>query len=258
MWPKLTLVGLAVADPVDQVAVTIVEGARLRLDGAAGVAQSALDGAQFLWLQVAVRLMSPDGVVELREGRHSERGVEVGERLPVAVQPQAHVDAGIDSPVHVGLRVLRRRQSCRDEERSEGDVVFQEKLEIGAVEAVGVEALRPVDGVLPVERVAQVGAEDVLVAHLCSEGRAPQRPVEVGVEVEAEDLRAMVVVGHFRLRPAYQFEAILLVVPVDGWTEVELSASVLTLQRQEGLEGVLKLVVEARAIVSVRPVVLAA
>ena len=34
--------------------------------------------------------------------------------------------------------------SCRDEERSEGDVVFQEKLEIGAVEAVGVEALRPV------------------------------------------------------------------------------------------------------------------
>ena len=136
--------------------------------------------------------------------------------------------------------------------------MFQEKLEIGAVEAVGVEALRPVDGVLPVERVAQVGAEDVLVAHLCSEGRAPQRPVEVGVEVESEDLRAVVVVGHFRLRPAYQFEAILLVVPVDGRTEVEESASVLTLQRQEGLEGVLKLVVEARAIVSVRPVVLAA
>lgn len=61
------LVGLAVADPVDQVAVTIVEDARLRLYGAAGVAQSALDGAQFLWLQVAVRLMSPDGVVELRD-----------------------------------------------------------------------------------------------------------------------------------------------------------------------------------------------
>ena len=72
------------------------------------------------------------------------------------------------------------------------------------------------------QRFSEIGADDVLVAKLRTDGRSSQLPFKPAVEVQSYNIGAVEVVRHFVLRTANQFEAVFTVVPVDGRLQVQL------------------------------------
>ena len=79
-----------------------------------------------------------------------------------------------------------------------------------------------------VQRFAQVRADEVFIAQLGGHGRAAQRPVHIGVEVDSHHVGAVIVERNLA-RPGVvatqQLEAVVLMVPVDGGTETDPSAA---------------------------------
>ena len=59
------------------------------------------------------------------------------------------------------------------------------------------------------EWLTEIGADNVLVAELGTEGCSSQQPVEVTVEVDAEDIRAVVVKRNLLLRASDQLKAVM-------------------------------------------------
>ena len=106
------------------------------------------------------------------------------------------------------------------------------------------------------KRFAEVSAHEVLVSQFCSDGGATECPVEVAVEVHAEDVGAVIVERILVGSVAEEFEAVFAVIPVDRRFQMERSVLVLRLYCGVCLERVLKLVVPFHSVEGVRPVVL--
>ena len=102
-----------------------------------------------------------------------------------------------------------------------------------------------------IQRLAQVAADDVLVAELSPQGGTTQLPVEIAVQVDAEDIGAVVVERHLVLGPPDEFKTVIRAIPVDGRAEVEPSFG-LALNGRIYLRGFLVLFVEFGTVEGVR------
>ena len=158
--------------------------------------------------------MSTNAVVELGEGGHAQRRVVGGIDLEMVANAIAGIDAWIDGEGHLVPRVLDGDEACREGEALQENVVLEVEREVGAVQSDLIMA----EGL--VKRLAKIGADDVLVAELGTEGSTPGSPVEPAVEIDAEDIAAMVVEGHTVFRAANQFETVIRAIPIDGGAEV--------------------------------------
>lgn len=78
------------------------------------------------------------------------------------------------------------------------------------------------------EGLTEIRAHDILIAELSSQGCTSQQPVEIAVQVDAEDIRAVVVEGYSLLRAACQLETVVTTVPIDSGMDVKLSSLALT------------------------------
>ena len=254
--PQQTAVGIggAVTDPVDEILVVVVKHARTAADAPPGVVfQSAFHGRKFFGLEVGVGLVTALAVIQLRDRRHTERRVVGGIDLPTASEKIARIDAGIDAHVHRRPTVLHGHDAGREGEAPEQNVVLGDKLHIGAVDTLLVIQVGAADVPRCGERFAEIGAHEVFVAQFGPEGCAPESPVEVGVEVHTEDISAVIVEGILVGPAAEEFEAVVVVVPVDGGAEVDGPFPGLCLQGRVGLEGVFELVVPLGTVECARP-----
>ena len=112
-----------------------------------------------------------------------------------------------------------------------------------------------------IQRLAQVAADDVLIAKLGTNGRPSTNPIEIAVQVDSKDIGAVVVERHLALVAAYEFKPVVRTVPVDGGLEVQLVglaacliqlATHITLQGRIEFGSFLILLVVLRAIECVR------
>ena len=94
--------------------------------------------------------------------------------------------------------------------------MLNDEADVGAVDAVVVVAVGTADVVRVVERFAEVSAEKVFVSQFCTNGSASENPVEIAVEVYAEDVGAVIVERIFFGCVAEELETVVAVVPVDG------------------------------------------
>ena len=96
----------------------------------------------------------------------------------------------------------------------EQNVVFHHKAYVGAVDAVVVVAVGAADVVRIVERLAEVAAQEVFVAQFGSNGCSSENPVKITIEVDAEDVGAVIIEGLGVWGVAEEFEAVFRVIPV--------------------------------------------
>ena len=98
------------------------------------------------------------------------------------------------------------------------------------------------------EWFAQIGADNVFVAELGTHSSASQLPVKVRIEIDAEDVGAVIVEGHFFFCAAYQFESVVRAIPVDSRSDVEPTGGYLTLHGGIYFSRLFVLFVELRTI----------
>ena len=159
----------------------------------------------------------------------------------MGIQTETGVDARVDGKRHLAPGVFDGNETCGNGETLQQNVVLYVEAEVRAVQSVVVVS------VWFVQRFTQVAAHDVLVAELGSEGRAACKPVEIAVQLDAEDIRAVVVKGCRRLLSANQFEAVVAAVPVNGRLKVQPSFR-LSRQGDKQLGSLLVLFVKPDAI----------
>ena len=116
---------VGVHNPVYHILTVVVEDACRRRYSRCGEFYAALKTTQFFGFQVLVGFMSANAVVQLRERRHSQRGVVRRIDLPVTCYLVAGVDARIDLYGHLALCVFDGNDACRDVQTAEQDVMFQ-------------------------------------------------------------------------------------------------------------------------------------
>ena len=152
-------------------------------------------------------------------------------------------------------RVLHGDDSCRERQVPPQDVVLQVEAQVRAVQP---HSVLPACGGWTgrLQRFAQRGADDALVAQLRAEGRLAQWGFQRVVQVQPVHVGAVVVEGHGFRTSAHQFEAVFRSVPVDGRAEAVGRACCFCLYGGEVLARVLELVVVLRAVKRVCPVVL--
>ena len=249
--PGGVVAGGHILDPVDQVVAAVVVGGGEGADAAAGVLDAGFDGPQLLGLQVRIRPVAADRIVELREGRHPVGRVIGGVEAQGFGEAEIGVDAGEQADAFPVAGVVDRREAGRGGEAPEREPVFQEEVVGRTGEAADVDAARLC------ERLAQVRAGDPLVARLGAEGGLPEAGIDPEVQVQARDM-GLVVVERILFRGGpEELEAVLAVVPVEGRGEME-RAGALRADGGEGLQGVLELVVEGGAVESAGAEILAA
>ena len=208
--------GGGIHHPVNHVTQVMIVHAGLCRHSRRQILHPTLDGMQFLGLQVLVGLMTANAIVELGERRHAQRRVVGGIHLPVVADAIAGIYARIDLEGHAVPRILHRHEASRQCEALQQHVMLQVERKVRAVQSVLVGAVRAV------QRLAEVAADDVLVAELSPQGRPPPLPVKVAVQVDAEDIGTVMIERHLVVHASYQLEAVVRAVPVDGGLEVQL------------------------------------
>ena len=105
--------------------------------------------------------------------------------------------------------------------------MLEYKTDVGAVDTILIHTVGAADMLRFAKRFTEVAAHEILVAQFSSKGSATEHPVEVAVEVGAEDIRAVVVERIFVGSVAEEFESVFTMIPIDGRFDMENAVFVL-------------------------------
>ena len=125
--------------------------------------------------------------------------------------------------------------------------MLKEEADIRAVKPLGIAHVITLNRLRILQRLAEIGAYDILVAHLGPEGSLADESLHPGIEIDSEHIGSVMVVRDgFRIAP-HQFKPVPAVVPIDRRAELDHAVRPRR-HRHEGLERVLELVVELRTV----------
>ena len=241
--------GGSIHDPVDQVVAAVVVHGGDGPDAAAEEFHPALQSMQLFSLQIGIRQMPADRIVQVRESGHPVR------RIVRCIQPDPVGNA--ETGIHAGKRldsfliasIVHHRKTSRGGEPPKLDVMLQEQVEGRAAEPPDIDTsgLR--------ERFTQVRAHDTFMPHFDPERRLPQAGFGPEVQVRTQDICLMEIERILVRRLAEQFETVFSMVPVQGRREVQ-GPLPLRLDGDEGLQRMLELIVIRRAVEGAGPEIL--
>ena len=125
--------------------------------------------------------------------------------------------------------------------------MFEEEADIRAVKPLGIAHVITLNRLRILQRLAEIGAYDILVADFGTEGSLADESLHPGIEIDPEHIGSVMVVRDgFRIAP-HQLKPVPAVVPIDRRAELDHAVRPRR-DRHEGLERVLELVVEFRAV----------
>ena len=93
--------------------------------------------------------------------------------------------------------------------------MFEEETDIRAVKPLGIAHVITLNRLRILQRLAEIGAYDILVADFGTEGSLADESLHPGIEVDSEHIGSVVVVRDgFRVAP-HQLEPVPAMVPID-------------------------------------------
>ena len=117
--------------------------------------------------------------------------------------------------------VLHCRQSCREGQSFEEQVMLKHYTDVCAVQTIDIVAVGTFDMMRFVEFFTEVTAQQVLIAQVCTQGRPSSCPIYIGIDVHPHHLRPVIVEGTGSLVVTEEFKSILLMIPVNRGFEMQ-------------------------------------
>ena len=121
--------------------------------------------------------------------------------------------------------------------------MLQVRADVRSVDAVCIVAVSAFDMMRLKQRLAQVATDQILVSDFRTDCRASNTPIKITIYFQTIYIATVIIILHDFWSIVIAFVSVVVLVPIDGWLQMQTSLFVLSLQRCYDLGGVLVLLV---------------